>query len=437
VVALLCWAVLKPDGWLGLFFFSALLLPPLPIALGDSGPHIAILFAAAGLFGGLLRLQDWRIQLDLQGSALLIFLAVLLASVAMAAVYSGLGIAAGSLARVFLFGISVYVFFYTAHGPGARAGWRGFTAARLLFCAAAGSALFACIDFYFQFPAPAGYGRQFVWLASGTFRRAQGVFYEAGTLGNLCAFFLLMTLVAVFRKRATRLLPPAALFAGSAVFLVALVLSYSRSSLLNLAAALIAFLWIERRRVGIVRLLVLAASCVAAGAAGAILLFPVFAEAWWSRIAFSAQFFSESPGAILSGRLDSWSVLTTFLMEHPWHTLIGIGYKTLPYSEFIGRTVIGDNMYLTMLVETGVIGLAALCFLNFAILRSAWRAARSGDSSRSFFGVWIFCFWCGQLFQMLSADVLTYWRLLPMYMWVLAMAVRESRADDHPVSRSI
>ena len=37
---------------------------------------------------------------------------------------------------------------------------------------------------------PAGYGPQFVWLDSGVYRRAQGFFYEASTLGNFCAFFL-------------------------------------------------------------------------------------------------------------------------------------------------------------------------------------------------------------------------------------------------------
>jgi hypothetical protein len=34
------------------------------------------------------------------------------------------------------------------------------------------------------------------------------------------------------------------------------------------------------------------------------------------------------------------------------------------------------------------------------------------------------CFWCGQMVQMLSGDLLTYWRVLPVYFWVLALAVR-------------
>jgi O-antigen ligase len=85
---------------------------------------------------------------------------------------------------------------------------------------------------------------------------------------------------------------------------------------------------------------------------------------------------------------------------------------------------VGDNTYLTLLVETGVVGLAALLWLNFAILRSAGRAIRAPNARTSFYGTWMLCFWCGQMVQMLSGDLLTYWRVLPVYFWVLALAVR-------------
>ena len=39
------------------------------------------------------------------------------------------------------------------------------------------------------------------------------------------------------------------------------------------------------------------------------------------------------------------------------------------------------------------------------------RAAASSNPQTAFFGAWIFCFWIGQLFQMLSGDLLTYWRV--------------------------
>jgi O-antigen ligase len=322
------------------------------------------------------------------------------------------------MARVMLFGISVYVLFFV------RGSAVSFQIVRLLFWAAVGSAVFACLDFYFQFPAPGGYGRQFIWLESGVFRRAQGVFYEASTLGNLCAFFLEMIAVALFRPREERPFSMAAMLTGGVALASALVLSYSRASLVNLAVALVVLLWLNRKRVRMGRFL--AAAIVLGGAAATALigLLPIFARAYWLRIVQSFAFLFESPDATLSGRIHSWTILMEFLAAHPWHAILGIGYKTLPYSDFIGQTAIADNTYVSILVETGVVGLAALLVWNAAIIRASYRASKSDDSRRSFCGTWMLCFWSGQIVQMFSADLLTYWRVLPVYMCVLALAVR-------------
>jgi len=49
------WLIQNSSRWLWCFFFAALLLPPLPFALGDSGPHAGVAVAAAGLLCGALR----------------------------------------------------------------------------------------------------------------------------------------------------------------------------------------------------------------------------------------------------------------------------------------------------------------------------------------------------------------------------------------------
>jgi O-antigen ligase len=214
-----------------------------------------------------------------------------------------------------------------------------------------------------------------------------------------------------------------ALCLGAPVLFAALVLSYSRASLLNLFVALAALLYLERARIRIGRLVAIAASCLVAGSLLAWQVFPEAAWNYWLHLLHS-QFFFTQPESVPSGRLASWQTIAAFLAAHPWHAILGIGYKTLPYSEFIGQTIVADNMYLSLLVETGIVGLAAFFLLNFAILRTAWRAAQRHDSGAAFFGSWIFCFWIGQLFQMLSGDLLTYWRVLPLYFWVLAMATR-------------
>jgi hypothetical protein len=409
----LWWTLQTPARWLVLFFGAVLLLPPLPVPIGDSGPHPGLLFAALGLLAGMLWLAEWRIVPTALNAAFVTLFGVLLASVAPAAVYSGVVAAAGSAARVLLFGISIYVFFYGAYGPGRQVA--AMRSIRLLYWAAAATVLFACVDFYFQFPAPAGYGPQFVWLDSGVYRRAQGLFYEASTLGNFCAFFLVMIAVAFTRPREESPVSRKALVIGGTVFFAALVLSYSRASLLNVGVSLAVLMWCNRRRVRLARVAVLAA-------AGALLtwwIFPTFALMYWERLSITAEFLFTRTEGVLSGRVSSWQTLAGWIAAHPWQAMFGIGYKTLPYTSHLGTPVVADNMYLSLLVETGVVGLAALLWLNVAILRAAWKS-----SKRGFFGMWMLCFWAGQTVQMASGDLLTYWRVLPVYFWILALAVR-------------
>jgi uncharacterized membrane protein len=405
------WTMLKPGRWVAAFLITALLLPPLPIAIGDSGPHVCLLFAALGLVATAVWAGEWRIDLTGPAAPLVLLFGILLASVAPAAWHSGAAAAAGSLARVALFGISVAVFFSPREGgPGIR----------LLYWIAVASAMFACVDFYFQFPAPAGYGPQFVWLDSGVYRRAQGFFYEASTLGNFCAFFLVMIAVAFSRPRAESPVSRKGLAAGGAVLFAAMVLSYSRASLANVGIAVAVLAWRNRTRIQMAWLAIGAA----VGALVVWQVFPQFAETYWLRLSATAEFLFSSTEGVLSGRVASWRTIVGWIEAHPWQTIFGIGYKTLPYTDYLGAPVVADNMYLSLLVETGIAGLAALIWLNVAVLRAASRASDSADPRRAFCGTWMLCFWAGEAAQMASGDLLTYWRVLPVYFFVLALAVR-------------
>ncbi len=451
------WTLAGPARWTMLFLCAALLAPPLPVPWGDTGPHPSLLVAGLGVLAGLLRKDEWTAsrgarrghsqekldevvlaggrQETLSGEqpsrlnfCLVLYLVALLASLPFAAIYSGAALAAASLARVLLFGVGVYLYFYTAQGPGSGVGvGEGFANLRLLFWCGLASALFACVDFYWQLPAPAGFGPQYVWMESEIYRRAQGVFYEASTLGNLCVFFLVMIGVSLLRPRAQSPVSRPVLWIGAVVFFSALMLSFSRASLLSLGAAAAVLFWLHlwlhggrfrwRWLIGIPAAATLAVATTS-------WLFPRFADFYWLRLWASWHYFLSATEGVLSGRLASWRYLAAFLVERPWHALLGVGYKTLPYSDFVGRPVVADNAYLSALVETGLFGLAAMLAWNLALLGAGWRAARNADPRVSFFGAWILCFWSGQLAQMMSGDLLTYWRVLPLYFWVLAMAVR-------------
>jgi O-antigen ligase len=415
-----------PHRWLAIFFAAALLLPPLPLPGGDTGPHPSVVLAAIGVLAGMAKLHQWRVRWTPVHSAFAAIVFAMLVSLGFAALYSGVAIAGASAARVALFFVGVYVYFTSAGGPDAMDEAASRSMIRALFWIALAAAAFGCVDFVYQLPAPAGYEPQFVWLKSGVYRRAQGLFYEASTLGNFSAFFLVGAVVALAGRRPLRIFSPVALRCGLAVFSAALLLSFSRSSVVCAALAVIVLAILERHRWQGRRALMVFAILIPVAAAVFALALPEVAGAYWARVGFTLDRLMLAPDRVLSGRLESWAAIAGFIADHPWQTLLGIGYKTLPYTEYLGKPVIADNMYLSLLVETGLLGLVALVTMNAAILVTCYRAMRKG----SFYGKWLFCFWIGEVVQMLTGDILTYWRVLPVYFWVLAQATKDAYADS-------
>jgi hypothetical protein len=422
------WLLAGRTRWVAVFFCATILLPPFPIAFGNSGPHPAVVVALIGLFAGLLYLREWRLSFTPVTNAILLLTTVIFCSLGAAALYAGPVVALESLFRALLFAISVYIFFFAYSGPGSPAGTSpeapGFSYVRLLFGAAVVAALFACFDFYYQLPAPAGFSPQFVWLDSGVFRRAQGLFYDASTLGNFCAFFLVMIGISIVRPAQERPLPLWWMIGGGAILAAAVLLSYSRASVVNLLVSAGA-LWLLRKKTAPSwRPLVVVVASTGLACFLCYLFVPALFSAYGYRLWNSVVYSASSTNGILSGRLDSWRTIASFLIANPWQLLTGVGYKTLPYSDFTGAGIIADNAYLSAIAETGLVGFLALLFFLAAVLQTAYRGAKDADPCRSFFGAWSFCFWCGQAAQMFSGDLLTYWRVLPIYLWVLALAAR-------------
>ena len=117
-IPLVWWLLSNASHWVTGFFLAAWLLPPLPVALGNSGPHVALFFAAVGVWMGLAYLARWRFTLDGAALPIVLLFGSLCLSLPLALLYSGPTIAALSAARVLLFAISVYVYFFVRSGPG-------------------------------------------------------------------------------------------------------------------------------------------------------------------------------------------------------------------------------------------------------------------------------------------------------------------------------
>ena len=416
-----------PAAWLYMFFALDLLTPPLPSSSGLAGLHLAPAAFGLGILAGALYQAEWRLRDKALVASLGAFGFSLAASIPFALVYSGVDVAAGSVVRIALFFMGVYVFAYSLCGPAGVAGG-SLRLAKFLFAIAVIAAAFACLDFYFHFPAPAGFSDQFVWLEDGVFRRAQGLFYDASTLGNFCACFLIYALISLAEGRRQGTPPRFLLATGALILSAAIILSYSRASVLTVTIAMVAYGLLAGIRMRRTITGVLLAGIIASIAVQ--MAYPSFASNYWSHIGGTIRYLWERPDGVLSGRLTNWQTLFDFIASHPWQTIFGIGYKTLPYTSYLGDPVIADNTYLSLFIETGISGLCTFLILLGLILRASLRAARSSGFEASLLGKWMFCFWCGQTAQMLSGDLLTYWRVLPVYFWALGAAIRASEVHE-------
>jgi O-antigen ligase len=418
------WTLARPYRWFAAFCVLALLAPPLPFELGSTGPHLAVLAAVIGVCGLLGRNPSPYLPSSSTGLPLLAYATVLALSAGPALWISGPEAAAGSLARTALFAIAVLAYLALRHGAAEidSARWmRGLLILGFL------TALIGCVDFILQLEPVAGYGIQMVWLPEGIVRRAQGVFYDANQFGNVCAFFLIGIAAAALRRGADRPLSGPALALMAVVLLAALVFSFSRGAMLAAVAGLLVLGVLERRSLAqqpgafTGALIVLFTSGLVAFLASA-----EFTSTYAMRFLYTAWRAVADPAEALDVRLESWSRVLEMLAEHPMRLLLGVGYKTLASGAGADAPLIVDNQWLAALGETGLLGVVALAALLVGILRGSWRAALSANPAAALLGVWSLCFWIGQFVQMLFVDLMTYWRVLPVYLAVLALAEREA-----------
>jgi len=394
-------------AWAG-FAATSLLLPPLPFEVGSSGPHLAIVFAFAALVTGALRFGDW----DRRFGPLETVAAALAGWFLVTSVWGG----TSSAARAVLFGVAVYALLDLRRGPSSRSAPE--LERVLVWLLGLGLACLAwgVVDFLLQLEPPVRFAEQTVTTPRGILRRAQGVFYEAIQFGNVCAFFLLGAAAFAVRRGVGRLSLAVGVVACSG-----LVFSFSRAAALNVAIGLMVLLWMERRSPGLRRLVLAAAGVTAAVVGVAWLVRPVFVHIYLWRLGYTVENILADPVTIVGARLESWSRALAVLAEAPGRALHGVGFAALAHGD---PPLIVDNQFLSLLAETGLPGVLGTVVLLVLILRTASRVSRSGDPAASVVGLWSLCFWCGQIAQMFWVDLLTYWRVLPVYLGLLAWADR-------------
>lgn len=426
--ALLWGSLRRPMVFAFTFLAVVMVLPPFYFhAAGDNPVYLSTVLAPIGLAVAAVRWQGLSC-LDSVGRGVLAFLLGIGLSLPYAFILSGDKVGEESLFRWLMLAEMALVYWII------RTSCSAGECARILpwlTVAAVVSAGYGVFDFFWPVPIPHPAADQFIWLESAVVRRAQGVFYESGNFANFCGFFLLATAGAVLTGR-ERFLRIRKIYLVPFVVILALAVlfAFSRSAWSSVLMGLFVLVVVSRKtRLGRALL-----SFAALGIP--LLLVGLWApEIWQYLVTVRIGDFSRiliDPDSVSSGRLSVWGQVVSILLDNPRYLVLGIGYKTLPFTRLFHGEIITDNGYLSLLLETGIFGLGGFLVLSRAVLGTCLPLARSGRGAAAFWSAVLFSFWCGECVQMLAVDAHTYWRNLIVFTALMACTLNLSESEPEP-----
>jgi O-antigen ligase len=301
----------------------------------------------------------------------------------------------------------------------------------LLLGGAVIAAIYGIVDFLWPIPLPHPSADQFIWLEGVVLRRAQGPFYESSNFANFCGFFLVAAAVAFLARKERYLgVPRSALVAFISILTLAVLVAFSRSIWASILAALFVSFALSRF-VRIPR-----AVAVLCAALVPLCLVWMFSPGLWdylvsARIGRLFQIL-EDPNSATSGRFDTWIRVLSIMRDEPQYLFFGVGYKTLTVTRLFHGEMVTDNGYLSLLLETGIAGLAGFLIFSGAILRVFFRLARSAFDRPAFWATVLFSIWCGELVLLLAADAYTYWRNMSVFVALMALTLNHEKNNSLP-----
>jgi hypothetical protein len=298
---------------------TALVIPPLYLSAqdGEIPIHACSLLLLVLVIIVLLRSELLHLTWDSIGEAGFLSLLTMALSLPFAYWLSGFSVGNQSSLRFLLIFQPWFVYFWIYSTDLITKEEQLSRFVKLLLVVGAAAAIYGIIDFYapFQFSHP--FADQFIYLQGAPIRRAQGVFYEASSFGNMCAFFLSLSLLHLYNFRKTAsLLHLGMLLLLAGIFFAGLFLAYSRGSWVNAFVTAGVFLVCQKglRFRGVAGLLALLVTFV-------FLLYQVspgiVANFFEWRLANLLEFWSD-PAFATSGRWETWEKLFAFFADHPW-----------------------------------------------------------------------------------------------------------------------
>jgi hypothetical protein len=424
---LFAWVSLRrPIVFAGTFLIVLEVFPPLYVsALGDRPLYPSFFLLPIAFAVLLIRFGDLRFSGDPLAAGLSLFLGGTALSLPFAWWLSGPATGMEGLSRWFLLSQCGLIYFLIRGPARTRNATAELRIYPLLLAGAVLSAAYGIIDFVWPVPLPHLAADQYIWLNNAVVRRAQGVFYESSNFANFCALFLVVCSAAFLARKERALgISRGILILFITVLTLAILVAFSRSTWISVAAAMLASALVMR----LVKLR-RSVPVIIAFAVPLILVWALSSELWNyfvnARLGRLIDIFSD-PNVATSGRYETWIRVLAILRENPQYLVFGIGYKTLPVTRLFHSEIITDNGYLSLLLETGVIGLTGFIVWSAAVLRTFYNLARRGMGFPSFWAAVLFSFWCGELVQLLAADAYTYWRNMVIFSAVMALTLNVS-----------
>lgn len=407
----------KPRAWLPMYMFF---LPVSPqVAVGDIPVSMTNIIFFAGFFAIVsyrLMNRKWKVPRSLIVSTT----ALLLLSLSISALYAWLmwGGKIGQISALKVLRISeAFIVLFMSFGFNAAISTlalkRLFHA--LFFGAAIGAAfgLLSVINidlFYSLYKAERYYGFK-ILIPGVELWRAVGVFLDPNHLSSYMSMIILLAIV-LWRRREISVSSP---FLAIVLVLcsTALLMTFSRAGWLFLLVSMAVYVLVSRDLTGQRKAALL--STMLGSLVLCVIIFgfvlPGLNVGLLNRVLSTVDLASSGEwNAAMSGRLQVWQVGWHVFLTHP---IFGIGYKCLPE-----LFLMGDNNYLTMLAEGGIVGAIIWVFWLGVVTSGTYRLAR-----KHWLGEYLFAVWLAMLVNMATADIMTYWRTLPLFFALLGVGL--------------
>jgi O-antigen ligase len=265
------------------------------------------------------------------------------------------------------------------------------------------SCLLGVIQFLVQFQVDP----KTVWIGSKKFYRAASIFQEANSFGHFSAAVSIVLSILLFEKRSLggMVKPNRWLIAiGLLISVMAFLLSFSRAAIILYLVGIVFYSLITKRGAIIMKLVGLLAAPVVGLAAFAPQIYALLAN----RITMTLDGMFTNFDSISGGRVDSWAMAMNLIKDNLY---VGVGYKNtaLYFLSYYGEYRAGDNNYLTILLELGVIGFTA--FLLMTLVLIGWLLQKKEGIGPTL-QYCILSVWVATLVQMFVLDSFTFWRSL-------------------------